>query len=1212
MDQTDLKGIPGIGRARIVSAAFALAAAALIIVQSTCLAWAVTALWGGASLGEAGGAVIGFFAAYACRLGVAALQERAAARFAENASAELRRAYLDALGSAGPELSHRLGLAACVLNATEGIASVRDYLADAVPKKASLMVVPLCLAVAICCFDVLSGIIAFICLPLIMVFMQLIGHTASDDAARRHAGFTQMSNHFLDALRGLSTLRAFGRAATYGKTVFAASEGYRRHVMRTLRTATLSSTVLDIFATCGLAAVAIMLGFRMVDGEVLFFPALAVLLLVPEFFMPIRAYARGYHATLEGASALGALERALLLADEQAALEVEYESMESELALDRAISTPGVPKLRLDGVSIAHGRRHHVLSKVGFSLAGAHLVVVTGPSGAGKSSLLDVLAGFADPSSGRIFVNGEEAETLRRPDWHGRVSYIPQRPHLFNATLKENVAFYRPDATDDEVMSALREVGLGWLAEGEHGLDLMLGEGGRGLSGGEAHRIALARSLVDPARDVIVLDEPTAHVDIETELQLKKVFLRAFEGKLVIMATHNMHWVRAADMHLAVGEGTVEVRCTEAALRQEENAASAHPSERQRHAHVLPQAASDVERGEDARIAAAPELHDARAAGARLIRSLLRTNAPLIVCAMVLAFAAALFAGGLMFTSGYMISVAASLPVTVLALHLPSIFVRIFGVGKPLLDYVQRLLSHDWILRATSALREKLFEAARRAFECARPERLSEMLATLSDDIARTQDLFIRCALPYVLALLLVVVASCAAGAFSLPFGIALFVLLAMATVGLSVAALVTDGRLKDEEAAGERALYAVLTDDVMGLRDIVLAGRGRERAQQVLKAHAMCERIRAKLGARRRARSFVCQLLVGCAILLCLIWAAAAFTPSVPTPQSLSPAAHALAGFAVQNESPCPQNWITAFAICLFPLIEFLLPATEVLLDGSVMCKGADRIGALLESASPGTASSGTGPSAVQAPACDREVRDAGNAVEACIPSLRYPDAAHDVLTGVMINIPRGSRTAIIGPSGAGKTTLVRAIAHDLPFAVPGVRADGSVGLIEQESYLFNKSLRENLLIANGEADDAELEEALRRVGLSGLLERLPKGLDTVLASGGEDVSGGEATRIAVARALLAGFSTIVLDEPFCALDADTEAEVMATIEEALAGKTVIVVTHHLQGVSAFDHVVFVEGGRITMQGAPACLAVSDPRFRALLECTDGTSQIA
>ena len=1205
MDQTDLKGIPGIGRARIVSAAFALAAAALIIVQSICLAWAVTALWGGASLGEAGGAVIGFFAAYACRLGVAVLQERAAARFAENASAELRRAYLDALGSAGPELSHRLGLAACVLNATEGIASVRDYLADAVPKKASLVVVPLCLAVAICCFDVLSGIIAFICLPLIMVFMQLIGHTASDDAAQRHAGFTQMSNHFLDALRGLSTLRAFGRAATYGKTVFAASEGYRRHVMRTLRTATLSSTVLDIFATCGLAAVAIMLGFRMVDGEVLFFPALAVLLLVPEFFMPIRAYARGYHATLEGASALGALERALLLADEQAALEVEYESIESELALDCAISTPGVPKLRLDGVSIAHGRHHHVLSKVGFSLAGAHLVVVTGPSGAGKSSLLDVLAGFDDPSSGRIFVNGEEAETLRRPDWHGRVSYIPQRPHLFNATLRENVAFYRPDASDDEVMSALREVGLGWLAEGEHGLDLMLGEGGRGLSGGEAHRIALARSLVDPARDVIVLDEPTAHVDIETELQLKKAFLRAFEGKLVIMATHNMHWVRAADMHLAVGEGTVEVRCTEAALRQEENAASAHPSERQRHAHVLPQAASDVERGEDARIAVAPEPGDMRAAGARLIRSLLRTNAPLIVCAMVLAFAAALFAGGLMFTSGYMISVAASLPVTVLALHLPSIFVRIFGVGKPLLDYVQRLLSHDWILRATSALREKLFEAARRAFESARPERLSEMLATLSDDIARTQDLFIRCALPYVLALLLVV-ASCAAGAFSLPFGIALFVLLAVATVGLSVAALVTDGRLKEEEAAGERALYAVLTDDVMGLRDIVLAGRGRERAQQVLKAHTVCERIRAKLGARRRARSFVCQLLAGCAILLCLIWAAAAFTPSVPTPQSLSPAAHALAGFAVQNESPCPQNWITAFAICLFPLIEFLLPATEALLDGSVMRKGADRIGSLLESAPPSFDVPATNAPVAQASACDCTPQDAANAVEACISALRSPGSTHDVLSSIALAIPRGSRAAIIGPSGAGKTTLVRAIAHDLPFAVPGVRTDGSVGLIEQESYLFNKSLRENLLIANGEADDAELEEALRRVGLSGLLERLPKGLDTVLASGGEDVSGGEATRIAVARALLAGFSTIVLDEPFRALDADTEAEVMATIEEVLADKTVIVVTHHLQGVGAFDRVVFVEGGRIAMQGAPDDLAASDPRFRALLKCAE------
>lgn len=1204
MDQANLKDIPGIGGARMVSAAFALMAAALIIVQSACLAQAVTALWGGASLAEAAGAVAGFFSAYACRLGIVALQERSAERFAERASSELRRAYLDALGSAGPEISHRFGAAACVLNATEGIASVRSYLADAVPKKASLVVVPLCLAVAICCFDVLSGVIALVCLPLIMVFMQLVGHTASDDAARRHTGFTQMSNHFLDALRGLSTLRAFGRARTYGNAVFAASESYRRHVMRTLRTATLSSTVLDVFATCGLAAVAIMLGFRMVDGEVLFFPALTVLLLVPEFFMPIRAYARGYHATLEGASALAALERALLFADEQAALEVEYESIESELALDRAISAPGIPEVRLEGVSIAHGRHHHVLSKVGFSLAGARLVVVTGPSGAGKSSLLDVLAGFADPTSGRIYINGEEAETLRRPDWHGRVSYIPQRPHLFNATLKENVAFYRPDASDEEVISALRQVDLGWLAEGEQGLDLMLGEGGRALSGGEAHRIALARTLVDGARDVILLDEPTAHLDIETELQLKRVLLRAFSDKLVIMATHNLHWVRVADVHLQVEGGTVQVLGAEApALRQEEAAVSVHPPEaRRRHGHEQDPNAAAGSGGADAPVAAKPEPRAERAAGGRLIRSLFRMNAPLIACAMALAFAAALFAGGLMFTSGYMISVAASLPVTVLALHLPSIFVRIFGVGKPLLDYVQRLLSHDWILRATSALRKRLFEAARSAFESARPERLSDMLATLSDDIARTQDLFIRCALPYGLALLLVVATSCAAAAFSLPFGLILFVLLSVATVGLSVAALAMDGRLKDEEAAGERSLYGMLTDDVMGLRDIVLAGRGRERAQQVLKAHVVGERIRMTLGAHKRARAFTCQLLLGCAILLCLIWAAAAFTPSVPTPQGLSPAAHGLAAFAVQNESPCPQNWITAFAICLFPLIEFFLPATEALLDGSVMRKGADRIGALLESAS----ASADG-SAAWASACEEDPQDAANAVEVDIRSLRYPDAAQDALSGITLTIPRGSLTAVIGPSGAGKTTLVRAIARDLPFAVPGVRRAGRVGrvgLIEQESYLFNKSLRENLLIAKGDADDGELEEVLRRVGLSGLLERLPKGLDAVLASGGEDVSGGEATRIAVARALLAGFDTIVLDEPFRALDADTEAEVMATIQEALVDRTVIVVTHHLQGVSAFDRVVFVDGGRIIAQGAPADLAASDSRFRALLEC--------
>lgn len=1179
MNDDGLHGIEGLRAQRVRCIAASFASAIAICAQCLALSFAVTSLWRGSSLEEVAPFLILFFGCFITRLGIAALEDFLCHRFAERLSIRLEKEYLACLGEAGPALVQRFGQAASILCATADVAKVKDYVSEVIPKQVAMVVIPLVLCIAIMGLDAISGVIVLICFPFIVIFMRLVGHTASDDAARRHGGFAQMSDHFMDALRGLSTLRLFNRAKGYGHAVFVASEEYRRQVVRTLRTATLSSTVLDLFATGGLAAVAIMLGFRMVEGQITFFPALSVLLLVPEFFIPIRRFAKGFHASLEGKAALGHVRNAVEFAREGESLSIEFETIENESALLRSLRHPGCPRIAFKDVDFSYGRQGHTLRHVSFDLGDARLVVVTGPSGAGKSTLLDIIAGFRSPSSGCIAINGEDAQTLKRPEWHEKVIYIPQRPYIFNATLKENVTLMNPQATDGCVERALDQVGLGYLLKQESGLDMMVGEGARPLSGGEAHRVALARALVAPDRSVVVLDEPTAHLDVLTEHDLQRTLREAFRGKLVILATHRMQWRGLADVNLVVEDGTVSVlpavndpACfdedtrwlLDRMLAHGRNGSHASSTKVSTGAIPVPSPPDGHPEGSSATSRGIPQL----------LRALMHEHRGKAILSILLSVIAALFASALMFTSGYMISLAAAIPLTVLALHLPSLLVRVFGVGKPLIDYVERLMSHDWVLRSTSLMRKRLFEAIEHSAASRRTFKLGDALATLSEDIASAQDLFLRCAFPLITSMLLVVIVSILAVFASPLLGGVLFILFLMATICLGIAGMVKDGAREERLAKLVDGLYAQLTDHVMGIRDVILSGRGCFFAERVAQAQEQVARQERVLEAHQRLRTFACQALMGLAVVVCLVWVAMVFAPTPPAfplPQWLleGPLANLLSVTAPLNEVPWPPNWIAAFAICLFPLIEFFLPATNGFLKGRIAYQGVERLSSLIGSDANGCDS--------PSPAAFPMPKDDHHAVEAEKLAVFFPDCASPVIQDMDLSIRKGSMTAIMGLSGAGKTTLAKVMAGMIPPSSGTIRIQGSVGLIEQDAYVFHKTLRENLLIANGRATDGQLQSILEQVGLASLLERLPEGLDSVLAADGQDVSGGEACRITVARALLAGFDIVIFDEPFRALDPETEQSVLDTIQETLHDRTVIIVTHHTQDIKRFDDVIFV-----------------------------------
>ena len=545
--------LPGVRRAFAFLTCCSTVLGLLAVGQGLALAHAITVLWEGRTLADAVPMALAFLACYVVRQIVRNIQDAHMERYARERAEELRQSLLSAYYDEGPRLLQRLGTGAAATTALEGIDQVQTYLELMLPKLMAVALIPLIVLAGVFALDWVSGIIALIAFPTTILFMVLLGQTAQERAARQHTEFQRLSNHFIDTLRGLETLRLFGRSRSHGAHVFAASERFRAATVKTLAVGTLSSAVLDLIATFGLAAVAIMLGFRLSDGSLALWPALSVLVLVPEYFAPLRDFAADFHATLDGKNALAQVAGVL------------GEARRDARPVDDGVGEIGTwnedSTLELRGIGFSYtsdSTGPATLEDVDLTARGFARIGIIGPSGAGKSTLASLLAGFEAPSSGEVLVNGAPVHSLHRPDWQRQVAYIPQSPHLFHATLRENIAWYRPDADDDAIADAVRAVGLNALVdELPDGMNTVVGEGARSLSGGEAHRVALARAVLDPGRRIWILDEPTAHLDIETEMELKERLLPLFEGRLVVFATHRLHWMRDMDVVLALENGRI-------------------------------------------------------------------------------------------------------------------------------------------------------------------------------------------------------------------------------------------------------------------------------------------------------------------------------------------------------------------------------------------------------------------------------------------------------------------------------------------------------------------------------------------------------------------------------------------------------------------------------------------------------------------------------
>ncbi|GHA23586.1 hypothetical protein GCM10010329_53750 [Streptomyces spiroverticillatus] len=495
--------VPLLRRHLQVSTVLALVGGGLVVAQAALLAKVLAD--GFAGYGADGAAVV----VPAAVMGGRALVAWVRGFLAQRAAADAKRALRDRV-TAGLRRTNPLRLAggrhgetATLL--TRGLDALDPYIVGHLPTKAAVTVVPLVVLGWMARTDWASALVVLMTLPLLPVFGVLVGMHTAQRTAKQWELLSRLGGHFLDVVAGLPTLRAFGRERHQVGVVREMAEAHRRATVRTLRVAFLSSLVLETVATLSVALVAVPVGLRLLGGEVELEVALTVLFLAPEAYLPLRAAGAAFHDSAEG---LGVAEKVFAVLDGEGR------------AAEGALPVPGggrVP-LSVDRVTVRYpGRAVPALEGVSLSVRTGEHVALVGPSGAGKSTLLALLLGFVEPGEGRVTVGGVDLAQLDAEAWRERVAWVPQRPHLFAGTVAENIRLGRPGASEAEVRAAARAAPAeGFVAELPDGYDTALGESGFGLSAGQRQRIALARAFLLDA-PVLLLDEPTAHLDVGSE-----------------------------------------------------------------------------------------------------------------------------------------------------------------------------------------------------------------------------------------------------------------------------------------------------------------------------------------------------------------------------------------------------------------------------------------------------------------------------------------------------------------------------------------------------------------------------------------------------------------------------------------------------------------------------------------------------------------------
>jgi ATP-binding cassette subfamily C protein CydCD len=898
------------------------------------------------------------------------------------------------------------------------------------------------------------------------------------------------------------------------------------------------------------ALVAVTIGMRLVHGEMDLYIGLVILILAPEAYLPLRQVGAQYHAAAEGL----------------AAAEEIFSVLETPAPASGTGPVPDGP-LTFEDVTVRYpGRATDAVSSVSLTVEPGETVALVGPSGAGKSTLLGVALGFVRPTEGRVRIGGADLADVDLEQWRARIAWVPQRPHLYAGTIAENVRLARPDADDGAVRQALRDAGaLEFVEALPQGVDTVLGEDGAGLSAGQRQRLALARAFLAD-RPVLLLDEPTAALDGATEAEIVAAVRRLAAGRTVLLVVHRPALLDVADRVVRLaGADSPGDTVTDRSARQ-----GVRPAETD-----LVSGAAD----EEPATAPAPATSAGTGVLAR-VRAMSGARRGRLLLALLLGSLALGSAVGLMATSGWLISRASQQP-PVLYLMVAVTATRAFGIGRAVFRYAERLVSHDAVLRMLADTRVAVYRRLERLAPAGlRTTRRGDLLSRLVADVDALQDYWLRWLLPAGAAVV-VSAASVAFTAWLLPeAGAVLAVGLLAAGAGVPLITGAVARRAERRLAPARGVLATRVADLLTGTAELTVAGALPGRTADARRADAELTRIASRAATATALGDGLIALISG-----------------------LTVAAAALTG--VQAVADGRLSGVALAVVVLTPLAAFeaVLGLPLAVQYRQRVRRSAERVYEVLDAPEP-----------VREPRRPRQAPATPFPLVLRDLAARHAGQDRDALAGLDLTLEKGRRIAVVGASGSGKTTLAQVLlrfldARDGSYTLAGVDAyalDGDdvrrlVGLCAQDAHLFDSTVRENLLLARRDATEADLRDALARARLLDWADSLPDGLDTLVGEHGARLSGGQRQRLALARALLADFPVLVLDEPAEHLDLPTADALTADLLAATEGRTTLLITHRLAGLEDVDEVIVLDAGRVVQRGPYAELAAVDGPLREM-----------